>query len=88
VTGSDLPDVPAGTTLRLAGDEWSHGKGLVPGTPLAMTVACILPWHHRADDEVWVAGHPPECGYATCEGHPPCLTLLVKVKALWRVVSP
>lgn len=78
----NVPDVPEGTLLRLDGDDWSYGHGLIPDARVDIVVVRIRDdLAHLHDDALWVQGHAPECGYHP-DPHPPCLELLVKVDRL------
>lgn len=78
----NLPDVPEGTLLRLDGDDWSYGHGLIPGVRVDVVVVRIRDdLAHLHDDALWVQGHAPECGYQP-DPRPPRLELLVKVDRL------
>ncbi|MFY1689263.1 hypothetical protein [Plantactinospora sp. WMMB782] len=81
-----IPELPAGTLLRLAPGEWSHCATARLGTYLEMTVTRVHRNAVRADEAglwVWVAGHEhPTCTWAYVDPHPPCLHLLVRVDML------
>lgn len=77
-----IPVVPAGTLLRLGGDDWSYGLGLSPGSQVELVVVWVREdLAHLHDDALWVHGHTPECGYDP-DPHPPCRELLVTRAAL------
>ncbi|MDG4791227.1 hypothetical protein O7626_35925 [Micromonospora sp. WMMD1102] len=81
-----IPELSAGTLLRLAPGEWSHCATARLGTYLEMTVTRVHRHAVRADEVglwVWVAGHEhPACTWAYVDPHPPCLHLLVRVDVL------
>ncbi|GIJ34469.1 hypothetical protein [Micromonospora sediminimaris] len=79
-----LPDVAPGTLLHLEANDWSYGRDLIPGTPVAVTVAAIRDLPNRSDEWVWILGHRPECDYPHVDRHPPCMEVRVTVAALHR----
>ncbi|PZG17159.1 hypothetical protein C1I95_16050 [Micromonospora craterilacus] len=81
-TPQPLPEVAAGTVLRLEPGDWSYGRDLTPGTPVAVVVASVRDLPNRGDEWVWVLGHRPECGYPHVDRHPPCMEVRVAVAAL------
>ncbi|GIJ42025.1 hypothetical protein [Micromonospora andamanensis] len=82
-----LPDVPPGTLLQLDANDWSYGRDLPPGTPVAVTVTGVRDLPYRSDEWVWVLGHRPECDYPHVDRHPPCMEVRVKVTALHRQLA-
>lgn len=83
----DLPDIPGGTLLTLHPGEWSHLLDHKPGLPLVVRfVRVVADRAHVNDAEVWIVGHAPSCEYAAGECTRPCIDVLVRVAALWRVV--
>ncbi|MBL6280175.1 hypothetical protein JMF97_28835 [Micromonospora fiedleri] len=82
-----LPEVAAGTLLRLDANDWSYGRDLTPGTSVAVTVAGVRDLPNRSDEWVWVLGHRPECDYPHVDRHPPCMEVRVNVAALHRRLS-
>ncbi|MDG4797643.1 hypothetical protein [Micromonospora sp. WMMD1082] len=76
------PEVAPGTLLRLAPGDWSYGRDLTPGTPVAVTVTSVRDLPNRSEEWVWVLGHRPECAYPHVDRHPPCMEVRVAVTAL------
>ncbi|MDG4793489.1 hypothetical protein [Micromonospora sp. WMMD1082] len=85
-TSEPLPEVAAGTLLRLEPGDWSYGRDLTPGTAVAVMVANVRELPNRADEWVWVIGHRPECEYPHVDRHPACIEVRVNVTALHRQI--
>ncbi|MGI5213512.1 hypothetical protein [Plantactinospora sp. CA-290183] len=88
--GTDIPEVPEGTVLRLWPHEWTHCATVRDGAYLEMTVTRV---HRNVTREVgdrrwvWVAGHRhPACRREPVEPHPPCLQLMAPTDVLDRAV--
>ncbi|MDG4796930.1 hypothetical protein [Micromonospora sp. WMMD1082] len=79
-----LPDIAPGTLLLLDPNDWSYGRDLTPGTPVAVTVTGVRDLPNRSDEWVWVLGHQPECVYPHVDRHPPCMEMRVTVAAIRR----
>ncbi|MGW0505944.1 hypothetical protein [Micromonospora sp. NPDC003241] len=77
-----VPEVAAGTLLRLGPGDWSYGRDVTAGSPIAMTVTSVRDLPNRPAEWVWVLGHRPECAYPHVERHPPCMEVRVAVTAL------
>ncbi|OKI49361.1 hypothetical protein A6A27_35005 [Micromonospora sp. CB01531] len=75
-------EVPAGTLLQLAANDWTPGRGDLPvGTDVVVVVSGLRPANSRW---TWVIGHRPQCEYATTDEHPPCVELRVRTSVLSR----
>ncbi|MCX4385739.1 hypothetical protein OG777_02190 [Micromonospora peucetia] len=80
-----IPEVGPGVLLTLDGDDWSEGRGLVPGSRVEVVLSGLHP--DDSDEWVWVAGHRPGCAYPHVDEHVPCLELRVRLAVLRRYGS-
>jgi hypothetical protein len=84
----EIPDLPAGTLLRLRAGDWHHIHDLPCNAYCDMTVTRVHAGVTREDGGhlwVWVTGHDhPTCSWASVEPHAPCVELMVRLVVLQR----
>lgn len=82
-----LPEVPAGTVLRLAPGEWCTEQDRAPvWSRTDVRVGHIQPDTTEGATTAWVTGHAIECEYPSSTCTTPCMTLRVQVAAIRRQV--
>ncbi|MFE9207468.1 hypothetical protein [Micromonospora sp. NPDC007230] len=79
-------EVPAGTPVHLAADDWADCRDLTSGTQVVVVSA--LGTGHVGDGWTRVVGHRPQCEYGTSDEHPPCLEVRVRTAVLARYGCP
>jgi hypothetical protein len=84
---ADLPNIPAGTIVRLAADEWYPRPGVVGHTSAEVRVVRIDP-AGAADTVAWIRGHGVECAWESVDCPQPwCYEVLVRVEVLRRAAA-
>ncbi|MFY1689966.1 hypothetical protein [Plantactinospora sp. WMMB782] len=91
IPAPEIPELPAGTLLRLRSGDWYHIHDLPCTAYCDMTVAKVHAGVTREDLGhlwLWVTGHDhPTCSWESVEPHPPCIELMVRLDVLRRVAG-
>lgn len=86
----DLPDIPPGTVLTLRSEDWYHPDEATVDQPREVVVVVEKVHTDGATAtavSVWVTGHAVSCTWSSCEAHPPCIELRVRVAAIRRAIT-